>query len=159
MKWWTVLLVLAPLLAWADVAPNYSPGGRDWGNGCYSYEMFNQGTDGPGLRSSDEIVAGGAARSRMTFDATRSTGNTWTCNVYANQLGFDATATGGPNVTPTGGAAMTGVVKVTTSAITETAQLISLNGGFFKRFFVSCDVTVDAEEVVVVDAIVCPSSR
>lgn len=115
-------------------------------NNCQQFTLCNEQT-ATGVctvlpASGDEIVLKTFGMySALTFFGNQSTG-AFSCHIFGNVNGYDAESGDG--------------VQLSTTAITESNEAISLNGGNFGFIWASCSA-IGTDVILTVTA--CPSSR
>lgn len=127
-------LLLFPSVSNSDVAPD----ANTLSHGRVQYTMCNaqpNGSEGVCTKGGDEIVADVRTRSVLTFDATMSTSSTYTCDIYTNSVGFDASTSAQRQ-------------QANTTSLTATTQVITLSG-VLNRVWVNCSV-INADGAVTV---------
>lgn len=125
MKNLILLLTLLASPAWADTKPptdnNLPQNGRE-ATLCSAQTATGDCTHG-----GQTIVWDVRGYKTITFDSTASDATSWTCDVIANAVGHDANSGAGHDVTAT--------------SISDTADILTLEGGF-RYIWVTCSALV-----------------
>jgi len=135
-------LLLLPALAAADVEPIKTA----LNNNCSSYLMCDNetGTDEClDAFDQDEIVLTMGRHATYTLYSTRTTAANYSCDIWTNKTGFDASV-----------ADSTQTDQVNTASITDEAPVYTMVV-LLHKLWVDCTVN-SADTSIIIEAVVCP---